>query len=682
MKRAFSTLACMELTFPELLDCAVRNGMEGVEIRLDPAQKICGMGRERADEIRDLCRASGVVIADLATGVSIVRYDENLMKTAMDCVDLASAVDCRAIRVFVGAMISRFSDVPKQDVDGIVRFLKELCPYAAEKKVDIWLETHSIYSTGRSIMTLIDAVDAPNLYALWDLIHTIEFCEEPAETLAVLGDRLAHIHLKDGAFSGDRNRTQYVHTALGEGEMPLCHLLDLLQKSEYAGYLSLEWELPWRPELKGCYADTDATLQAYNSWLDAAENNILPSITSDAWETFVPETKALAQFAKGPYGAALQIDLASDSFGVGKWICSAPLEPGKTYAFSVTCQTAESPNDVYVLLTQKKADGKWLLREHALHNRRVGDKILFSDTLTADPEAASVTLELWCKGKYAHADWYQPVLTPCEPVEERKVKVAIAYLKPSGKPGLTLADNRETLTAVVDKAGVQNPDIILLGECMYDRGVNLPLADKVETDRGSMCTLMRQKAAQYHSYLIYNFHEYDNGEIYNTSILFDRQGGTAGKYRKTHLTVTELEAGMTPGEGYPVFDTDFGRIGMLICWDHYFSATTEAVVENGAEIIFVSSAGDAAEQCIARAKDSGVYLAVCGMNTENTHGWGPARVVSPLGELLAHGGEHAEPVVCEIDLNKKVRRFWLSVGPADSQTRGVYRYEKNPKSFL
>ena len=108
----------------------------------------------------------------------------------------------------------------------------------------------------------------------------------------------------------------------------------------------------------------------------------------------------------------------------------------------------------------------------------------------------------------------------------------------------------------------------------------------------------------------------------------------------------------------------------------------KAIVENGAEIIFVSSAGDAAEQCIARARDTGVYLAVCGMNTENIHGWGPARVVSPLGELLAHGGEHAEPVVCEIDLNKKVRRFWLSVGPADSQTRGVYRYEKNPKSFL
>ncbi len=123
MKRAFSTLACMELSLPELLDCARRNRMEGVEIRLDPAQKICGMGMEAAKEIRSLCSEKGVVITDLATGVSITRYDEALMQTAKACADLASAVNCRAIRVFVGAMISRFTDPVKQDVDGIVRFL-------------------------------------------------------------------------------------------------------------------------------------------------------------------------------------------------------------------------------------------------------------------------------------------------------------------------------------------------------------------------------------------------------------------------------------------------------------------------------------------------------------------------------------------------------------------------------
>ncbi len=680
MKRAFSTLACMDMTFDALLITARKQGMSGIEVRLDRQEKICGLGIEDGLLLRQKCTEAGIVLTDLATGVTVLDYNEALLDKAKLCIDMAEAAGCGAIRIFVGEGVPRFTDRARDNEEGIVRFLTELCPYAAKKQVAIWLETHSTYSTGAAIRRLIDKVPADNLFALWDLIHTIEYGEEPAETLAILGDKLAHVHLKDGIFSGDRNKTAYVHTALGEGEMPLAYFLHLLKNAGYDGYLSLEWELPWRPELKDCYPDTDATLEAYNRWLDRAEGNILPLFCEDGWKPFVPENKALAAFEK--CDTYVGIDLASNSFGVGKWICEVSVTAGETYAFAVTCQTKEAPNDVYVLLTQKKADGKWIIREHALDCVRKGDKLYFADTVTMAPEAVSVQLELWCKGKCAAVRWYQPTLSPCLPLPERKVKLAIAYLKPNPKPNLTLADNREVMVTLADKAGEGNPDIILFGECMYDRGVNLPFAEKVETDRGSMCTLMAEKAAKYHCYLIYNFHESDGGEYYNTSILFDRNGNKVGKYRKTHLTVSELETGMTPGEGYPVFDTDFGRIGMLTCWDHYFSATTEALVDKGAEIIFVPSAGDAAEKCIARAMDTGVYVAVCGMNKENSHDWGPARVVSPLGELLAQGDVSGEPVFCEIDLNKRIRRYWLSVGPADSYVKSVYRYEKNPKSFV
>ncbi len=679
MKRAFSTLACMELTFDQLLTTAKAHGMSGIEVRLDRAEKICGLGVEDGPLLRQKCADAGVTLTDLATGVSVSDYSEAQLAKAKVCVDMANAAGCGAIRIFVGAMVPRFTDKAVESEDGIVRFLQELCPYAQAKNVAVWLETHSTYSTGAAIRRLIDKAGADNLFALWDLIHTIEYGEDPAETLAILGDKLAHVHLKDGAFSGDRNKTAYVHTALGEGEMPLAYFLSLLKNANYDGYLSLEWELPWRPELKDCYPDTDATLAAYNRWLDRAEGNILPLFTEDGWKNFVPENRALASFEKS--NTHLGIDLVSNSFGVGKWTCEVPVNPGQSYAFQVTCQTNEIPNDVYVLLTQKKSDGKWLIREHALDCVRRGDKLFFADTVTMDPAAATVELELWCKGKFAAAKWYQPTLSPCAPLPERKVKIAIAYLKPNPKPNLTLADNREVMAALADKAGAENPDIILFGECMYDRGVAIPFSEKVETDRGVMCTLMAEKAAKYHCYLIYNFHEADGGEYHNTSILFDRCGNKIGKYRKTHLTVTELELGMTPGEDYPVFDTDFGRIGMLTCWDHYFTATTEALVDKGAEILFVPSAGDAAEKCIARAMDTGVYVAVCGMNKENTHDWGPARVVSPLGEILAQGEVSGEPVLCEIDLNKRIRRFWLSVGPADSYVKSVYRYEKNPRSF-
>ena len=105
-------------------------------------------------------------------------------------------------------------------------------------------------------------------------------------------------------------------------------------------------------------------------------------------------------------------------------------------------------------------------------------------------------------------------------------------------------------------------------------------------------------------------------------------------------------------------------------------------MEAGAELICISTAGDAAEKGVARTMDGGVYLAVCGWNQENGHNWKPGRVIAPDGSFLAETDTDFEPAVCEIDLNQKIRRFWLSVGPANAEIRGVYRYEKNPDSFL
>ena len=140
---------------------------------------------------------------------------------------------------------------------------------------------------------------------------------------------------------------------------------------------------------------------------------------------------------------------------------------------------------------------------------------------------------------------------------------------------------------------------------------------------------------------------------------------------------TNLFAIMTPGRSFPVFQTDFGTIGILICFDQSFPQTAQKMADNGAEIVFVSSAGDAAEKFSARAMDTGIYFAVCGWNTENSYGWKPARVVSPTGEILAQSGTHTIPAVCDIDLNKRIRRHWLSTGAADTQIKGVYRYERN-----
>ncbi len=414
-----------------------------------------------------------------------------------------------------------------------------------------------------------------------------------------------------------------------------------------------------------------------------SSKNLLPCAASDIWQTETPEIKPIASFSRDEENNFLNIALDSDHFGVGKWLCEIPIEGSRSYAFSAKAQTVGAEmNDVYALYTVLAKDGSMLIREHIEECQRQGDVFHFSGPIDAPVGSDRLRIELWLKGYHCSVRWSIPHVSEREPEKPRRVRIALAFIAPGCVPDPTLEKNRDMILRAVDNAGACDPDIIVLGEAMYDRGTGLPLSETAETDTGSMCMLMRQKAQEYSSYIIYNLHEIDGGEYFNTSILFDRKGDIVGKYRKTQLTVSELEKGMTPGHESPVFDTDFGRIGILICYDHYFPHTTTILADKGAEIIFMSSAGDAEEKLSARAMDNGIYCAVCGMNQENRYGWGPARVVGPDGRILAQSDKNTLPAVCDIDLNKPRRRYWLSVGPAWSECKTVYRYERNNRIDL
>jgi hypothetical protein len=81
------------------------------------------------------------------------------------------------------------------------------------------------------------------------------------------------------------------------------------------------------------------------------------------------------------------------------------------------------------------------------------------------------------------------------------------------------------------------------------------------------------------------------------------------------------------------------------------------------------------------AMSAGVYLAVAGMNTENSFGFLPTRLVDPLGRILAHTDVNGEAAYGEIDLSKRVRRHWMSTGPALSCVHDDYRYEINTHCY-
>jgi sugar phosphate isomerase/epimerase len=152
----------------------------------------------------------------------------------------------------------------------MARFLRTIADYAEGKNVEIWIETHNEFSTGAAMRPLLDSTGRRNVKVIWDLIHPFEQGETPEQTLAYLGDSVAHVHVKDGRKKRDPELIDFEYTKLGEGELPIREALRLLDGSGYRGYCSLEWENAWRPEIRGLYNSLDDLLVAWNEFLNSA----------------------------------------------------------------------------------------------------------------------------------------------------------------------------------------------------------------------------------------------------------------------------------------------------------------------------------------------------------------------------------------------------------------------------
>ncbi len=112
--------------------------------------------------------------------------------------------------------------------------------------MQVLLETHDDFSTSQQILELLGDAEIENLGILWDVLHPYRHGEAFAETFKALGPRIGHVHVKDSAhFSKDG----FDLTLVGEGRLPIGEAVELLQNGGYQGYLSLEWEKAWHPEI-------------------------------------------------------------------------------------------------------------------------------------------------------------------------------------------------------------------------------------------------------------------------------------------------------------------------------------------------------------------------------------------------------------------------------------------------
>ena len=238
------------------------------------------------------------------------------------------------------------------------------------------------------------------------------------------------------------------------------------------------------------------------------------------------------------------------------------------------------------------------------------------------------------------------------------------------------ANLKKAGSLIADSAD-RNADFIVLPEMFNCPYSNDKFVEYGENEHDS-CTLntISQLAESYNVYILAgSIPEREGDKLYNTSYLFDKTGSIIVKHRKMHLfdidvkgriTFKESDV-LTAGDDFTIADTDFGRIGIGICYDVRFVEPARIMAEKGAEILFYPGAfnqttGPAHWELLfrSRALDNQVFCigVAPALNIDASyHSYGHSIAVNPWGEVIAQAGEKEELVICEIDLSeiKKVR---------------------------
>ena len=229
---------------------------------------------------------------------------------------------------------------------------------------------------------------------------------------------------------------------------------------------------------------------------------------------------------------------------------------------------------------------------------------------------------------------------------------------------------------LVDPA-LQDIDLAILPEmfcCPYE---NKFFPEYAEPEGGETWEKCSRLAADHGIYLVSgSMPERDEeGRIYNTSYVFDRKGHQIGKHRKMHLFDIDIKGGqyfkesdtLTPGDQVTVFDTEFGRMGLCICYDFRFPELARLMVDEGAQVIIVPAAFNMTTGPLhwelmfrQRAVDNQVYtIGAAPARDLNAgyHSWGHSIAADPWGKVLMEMEEKPAVKVVELELDevKKVR---------------------------
>jgi predicted amidohydrolase len=156
----------------------------------------------------------------------------------------------------------------------------------------------------------------------------------------------------------------------------------------------------------------------------------------------------------------------------------------------------------------------------------------------------------------------------------------------------------QAIVDVVDREGARGVDLIALPETWTDQRLNQP-----QTLDGPVIASMSALARKHQTYIVCPLDRLDGVRRVNSAVLLDRTGNVAGIYDKAYPYWSEFDLfpRVEIGDEAPVFETDFGRVGLAICFDVNFPEVWKALADDGAELVIWPSAYSAGTTLQAHA---------------------------------------------------------------------------------